>query len=359
MSSFPDERHLDATAEGVAAAVAMLCPASCPAPAEVASEATRPHRQALPAPALLHRWFPVRRLVGCGLTEAMAPLALREDPGAVTCRDCLLRGPYQQLHQAVAALERLGVAVGDPATAQARGLVGIIYSGMFGDGRPRLAWRIDPSAAELPSAPIQGDVRLVAEAQAALAGRPFTRMETRHLVEKMALAKGLVLEEEPAVPREEEAEEVEALPAVPAPPPVHYSDWGRCLEEREDDVLSEDPKKVTCAECLRLMAEDAAEEAPRSALTPEQQQSGRDAVLTPEQEQQLRDKMQELLAEDADLTAAEIGEQAANALRFHLDDNEATIPERVFELAHLVKEAQEPTWGQLDFVGLRRERRRW
>lgn len=255
MSSFPDERHLDESQEGVAAAVAALCPA----PAEVASEATRPHRQAAPAPALLHRWFPVRRLVGCGLTEAMAPLALREDPGAVTCRDCLVGAPYAQLHQAVAALERLGVAVGDPATAQARGLVSIIYSNLMTEGRPRLAWRIDPSAAELPAAPIQGDVKLVAEAQAALAGRPFTRMEARHLVEKMALAKGLVLEEEPAAPREE-AEEAESLPAVPGAPPVHYADWGRCLEERDDDVTSEDPKKVTCAECLRLMAEDTAEE---------------------------------------------------------------------------------------------------
>lgn len=241
---------MDETQEGVKSAVDALCAAPA---LEVTGEATKPQRQVL-----THRWYPSRALVACGVTEAMAAGALSEDPGKVGCRDCLRHGHYAELRQAVAALQRLGVEVGDPATAQVRGLVVIIYSGAFGDGRRRLAWKLDPEALPLSAPPIRQDVALVAEAQAALDGRRFTRMEARHLVEKLALARelGQPAEEAPT-PRAEEAEEAEALPPVAELPPVHYSDWGRCLNERDDDVVSTDPAKVTCAECLRLMAEDA------------------------------------------------------------------------------------------------------
>lgn len=42
---------------------------------------------------------------------------------------------------------------------------------------------------------------------------------------------------------------------------------------------------------------------------------------------------------DAELTGTELAEQAANELHLHCDDAEATIPERVFELALEVIEA--------------------
>ncbi len=81
---------------------------------------------------------------------------------------------------------------------------------------------------------------------------------------------------------------------------------------------------------------DEEDEAPRSALTLEQQRSGHYAELTEEQERQLRAKMLLLLGEhegDDPLTGTELAEQAANELHLHCDDAEATIPERVFELA--------------------------
>jgi hypothetical protein len=91
---------------------------------------------------------------------------------------------------------------------------------------------------------------------------------------------------------------------------------------------------------MATMDEEA--EAPGSALTLEQQRVGHYAELTEEQERQLRAKMLTVLEEhegESEITSTELAEQAANELHLHCDDAEATIPERVFELALEVMEA--------------------
>lgn len=88
------------------------------------------------------------------------------------------------------------------------------------------------------------------------------------------------------------------------------------------------------------------DDAERSALTAEQQAAGREAELDAGQERALRKRMNWLLDQDSEAyrdsggerNATQLAEDAAEDLHFTCEDGDATIPERIFELAREVAE---------------------
>lgn len=89
------------------------------------------------------------------------------------------------------------------------------------------------------------------------------------------------------------------------------------------------------------------DETERSALTAEQQAAGHDAELDGAQERALRKRMHRLLGQDAaayrdgggEWLSTQLAEDAANDLRLTCEDSDATIPERIFELAREATES--------------------